>query len=303
MNRYTASLLCALTLAACTDGSGGGGGSLGDNDSIESIPEGLRKNISAVSYNAASERLLLRMNGVDGGPQDLVYVRTPTLDVNGYQAYTFQDDPLDRHFTALVAESRDGSVVAGAVADGGQFNRYFGGGFYQRSGTFDAPSTNRGQVSYAGSYAGVTNLDAAGDQLLPVPAGTDPAILPAQSARVEGEIYLNVNFGDNIVNGSVHNRRMVEDSSLALPDIVLISTGIDAEEGTFLGNVEFRGGSPAIGNYGGIFGGTDAAAVGGTLVLNDIDKGLHGWSGEEEIGVFVLTQCGRSGDDPLCDNL
>lgn len=304
MNRYTALLLCALSLAACTDGSSGGGGSLGDNDSVEGIPEELRKNVTAVSYNAATERLMLRMNGVDGGPQDLVYVRTPALDVDGYQAYTYQDDPLDRHFTALVAESHDGSVVAGAVADGGQFNRYFGGGFYQRSGNFDAPNTDSGQVSYAGSYAGVTNQDGPGNVLLPAPAGTDPAILPAQSARVEGDIYINVNFGDNVVNGGVYNRRFSDDTSITLPDIVLVSTGIDSEEGTFLGNVEFRGTvGAAVGSYGGIFGGTDAASVGGTLALDDVDNNIYGWTGDEEVGVFVLTQCGRSGDDPLCDNL
>lgn len=302
MHRSAAFLLCMLALAACTDGSGSGG-SIGNGGTLDDIPDDLKKNVSAVSYNPDTERLVLRLNGLDGGPEDLVYSRNAALDVGGYQAYTYQDDPLDRHFTAMVAESNDGSVIAGAVADGGQFNRYYGGGFYQRSGNFDAPNASSGQVSYAGTYAGVTNVDSAGGDLLPVPAGTDTAILPAQSAVVEGEIFLNVNFGDNAVNGGVFNRRFVEDTSVTLPDIVLISTDI-SEDGIFHGEVEFGTSvSSGIGTYGGIFGGNNATSVGGVIALSDVDNNIYSWTGDEEIGVFVLTQCGQPGDDALCDAL
>lgn len=300
MKRITASLLCVAALAACTDGSGSG--SIGSTGELDNVPDDLKRNVQAVSYNPNNETLTLRLNGLDGGPQDLVYTRNASLDVDGYEAYTYQDDPLDRHFTALMAESNDGSVIAGAVADGGQFNRYFSGGFYQRSGRYDPPTGTSGLVSYAGSYAGVTNLDAAGDDLLPVPDGTDPAILPAQSARVEGDIFLNVSFNDNAVNGAVYNRRFVDDQRITLPDVVLINTTID-EEGVFYGEAEFDGTINGIGNYGGIFGGTDAAAVGGTVVLEDIDNNIYGWTGDEEIGVFVLTQCGQTGDADQCDDV
>ncbi|MBA85356.1 thymidylate synthase [Thalassobius sp. S69A] len=300
MKRITASLLCMAALTACTDGSGSG--SIGSGGELENVPDDLKGNVEAVSYNANNETLTLRLNGLDGGPQDLVYTRNAALDVDGYEAYTYQDDPLDRHFTALVAQSNDGSVIAGAVADGGQFNRYFGGGFYQRSGRYDPPTGASGQVSYAGTYAGVTNLDAPGDDLLPTPAGTDPAILPAQSARVEGDIFLNVSFNDNAVNGGVYNRRFIDDQTITLPDVVLVNTTID-EEGVFYGEVEFDGTINGVGNYGGIFGGTDAAAVGGTVVLEDIDNNIYGWTGDEEIGVFVLTQCGQAGDADQCDDV
>lgn len=300
MHRYTAVMLCALALAACTDGSGSGAISAGGN--VDDVPDALKKNISAASYNPDTGRLVLRLEGLDGGPQDLVYTRTPALDVDGYQAFTHQDDPLDRHFTALVAQSSDGSVTAGAVADGGQFNRYFGGGFYQRSGNFDAPRESGGQVSYAGSYAGVTNLDSPGDQLLPLPAGVDPALVPDQSARTQGSIFLDVSFEDNAVNGAVYDRTLV-DYGIDLPSLVLVR-GTISDEGTFLGNVEFDGSvGNGIGTYGGIFGGRDAHSVGGTLVLTDVDNTIHSWTGDEEIGVFVLTQCGQAGDDPLCDTL
>lgn len=300
MKRTTASLLGLLAFAACSDGSGGG--SIGNGDTLDDVPDELKINVEAVSYNANTETLTLRLNGLDGGPADLRYTRNAALDVRGYQAYTHQDDPLDRHFTALVAQSNDGSVVAGAVADGGQFNRYFGGGFYQRSGTFDPPTGSSGQVSYAGSYAGVTNIDAPGDDLLTPPGDADPAILPAQSARVEGDIFLNVSFNDNSVNGAVTNRNLV-DYGVDLPDIILIRSDID-ENGAFNGDVEFDvPDASGIGRYGGIFGGTDASSVAGTLFLEDIDNTIYGWSGENEIGVFVLTQCGQPGDAELCDDV
>lgn len=300
MKRTTASLLGMLAFAACTDGSGSG--SIGSSGTLDDVPDDLKINVEAVSYNPDSETLTLRLNGMDGGPADLRYTRNAALDVQGYQAYTYQDDPLDRHFTALVAESNDGSVIAGAVADGGQFNRYFGGGFYQRSGSFDAPTGTSGQVSYAGSYAGVTNLDAPGDDLLDPPGDADPTILPAQSARVQGDIFLNVSFNDNSVNGAVTNRSLV-DYSIDLPDIVLVRSDID-ENGVFHGDVEFDVASTTgIGTYGGIFGGRDAASVGGTLFLEDIDNNIYNWTGDNEIGVFVLTQCGLPGDAELCDDV
>lgn len=301
MFRTTASLLCILAFAGCTDGTGGG--SIGSGGNLDHIPDALKMNVEGVSYNANSDTLVLRLNGVDGGPQDLTYRRNAALDVAHYHAFTYQDDPLDRHFTALVAQSTDGSVMAGAVADGGQFNRYYGGGFFQRSGGFDAPPTASGQVSYAGDYAGVTNIAGAGGNLLPVPAGTDPAIVPGQSARVEGDIFINVNFGDNVVNGSVYNRRMVETPTVTLPDVVLVPSTISTD-GIFTGTVEFDGTvGNSVGSYGGIFGGTNAHSVAGTLTLNDVDNNIYNWTGDEEIGVFVLTQCGQAGDDPICDTL
>jgi hypothetical protein len=304
MFRVAAPALFLALLAACTDGTNSG--NIGSGQELSDIPDTLTKNVSAVSYDAGRETITLRLAGLDGGAIDLNYTRRTALDIGHYQAYTYQDDALDRHFTVLAAESNDGRISAGVTADGGQFNRYFGGGFYQRTGTFDAPPAASGQVEYAGDYAGITNLDtdssAPGYDLLPVPAGTDPAIMPAQGARVSGRILIDVNFNEGLMNGAIFDRVFVDDTSVALPDLALLSTGI-AEDGSFFGNIEFRGSlNNDIGDYGGMFAGANSSSVGGILFLSDVDNNVYGWTGDEEVGVFVLTQCGQTGEDAtLCD--
>jgi hypothetical protein len=258
-----------------------------------------------VNYDAAGESITLRLAGIDGDAVDLTYVRKPALDVGHYQAYTVQEDALDRHYTTLAAESNDGRIRAGVTLDGGQFNRFFGGGFYERDGNFDQPPAANGQVAYAGDYAGITNMDAqpndAGYDLLPTPAGTDPAILPAQAARTRGRIFLDVNFNEGLMNGAVFDRALADNAAITLPDIVLLSTTID-DEGGFFGDIELDGVLDTdIGDYGGMFAGTNAASVGGLLTLIDVDNNIYGWTGDQEFGVFVLTQCGQTGEDAtLC---
>ena len=310
--RVWMSVALLAALAACGDGNPfdtpAGGGAPGEipDGSTNGIPEALAGNLQSASYNPAAGTLQLELTSLDAGPRVASYVRTPGLDIGNYQAFTFQDDPLDRHFTALVAESTDptNSVQAGAVSDGGQFNRFFSGAFYQRTGAYDPPggvANPSGLVSYAGNYAGVTNLDApGGPNLLPPPGGASASVLPAQSARTAGQIFLNVDFADDSVNGNVSGRTLV-DTATALPTIVLVEGNI-AADGTFLGNVEYDGDpTRSIGSFGGVFGGTDAAAVGGVISLDQFfdDAGIAN-NAERERGVFVLIQCGQPGDDPAC---
>ncbi|WP_420568135.1 thymidylate synthase [Thalassovita sp.] len=303
MYRVAVPALCLSFLAACTDGTGGG---IGPGGSLTHVPTNLSSALSAVSYNADSETITLRLSGIDGGPQDLNYRRRAALDVGPYQAYTYQDDPLDRHFTVLAAESHDGSVQAGVTADGGLGNEYFRGGFYVREGNFDAPPAASGQVEYGGSYAGITNLNTnpsdPGYDLLPVPAGTDPAIQPGQGARVAGRILINANFTEGLTSGIVFDRAFVDNPSITLPDLALLTTGVE-NDGSFFGDIEFDGTvGTDIGDYGGMFAGVDASSVGGVLFLIDVDNTIYGWEGDQEVGVFVLTQCGQPGEDvALCD--
>jgi hypothetical protein len=283
-----------MALAACDspnplNGGGGGGGGTTPND----VPADLAGNLAAIGYDADDQEVTIEISGLDADQRVATYTREPTLDIAGYQAYVTQDDPLDRFFTALVAESFDGGVQAGVVADGGQFNRFFGGGYYTRNGGFSKPDS--GLVSYAGDYAGVTNVDSPGDNLLPLPPGTDPSTIPAQSARVDGKIFLDVDFAKNKINGSVYDRRLT-DYDAPLDTIVLIATDITSE-GTFNGTVEFEDQSP-IGTYGGIFGGRRATAVGGVVHLTEFDEDLDN---EQEYGVFVLTRCGLAGDAAECN--
>jgi hypothetical protein len=305
--RVWISIALFAALAACGDGNPFTDADESTPDgTTNGIPESLSSNLQSASYNPSAGTLQLRLTSLDAAPIVATYARTPVLDVDNYQAFTVQDDPLDRHFTALVAQSGDAdrSVKAGVVGDGGQFNRFYSGGFYERSGVYDPPgsaSAPVGLVSYAGSYAGVTNLNApGGPQLLPVPGGTDPSVRPAQAERIDGDIFLNVDFGDGAVNGSVSNRRLIG-SGTALPTIVLVEGDI-ASDGTFLGTVEYDNDADrVIGDFGGIFGGTDASAVGGIISMNEFfdDAGIAS-NAERERGVFVLIKCGLPGDDAAC---
>lgn len=294
--------VCLFSLTACGSGSdpSGGTGTTGGATGGIVIPDALKESLTSATYNpAGAGTLVLNMAALDTTHNPAGYVRNAALDIGPYRAFTQQDDPLDRHFTALVAQV--GSVRAGVVADGGQFNRYYRGGFYERDGAFTPPTVS-GLVSYAGTYAGVTNVGAPGADLLPIPIPVDSSREPRQSARIQGDIFLNVDFSDNVVNGNIINRTMV-DYATALPNVVLIAAPID-ENGTFVGTTEYAD-QTINGDYGGIFGGADAAAVGGVVALNSFDGpgDTLGFTEEEEHGTFVLIQCGMPGDAAICPNV
>lgn len=315
MSRFWVPLLAAVALAACstdetTDGggtgtgtgTGTGGGTAGSVLDASLVPANLRVNVNAIALDYVNGILQVDISSLDTTPQLATYLRDPGLDVKGYQAYRIQEDELDRLFIALAGESADNAVRAVTVADGGQFNIYFGGGVYERTGTFDRPvigtGPGAGQVSYAGGYSAVTNMGitGAGTALLPVTAGTDPSLIPRQPARISGDIFLNVNFADDAVNGAIYNR-MVVDTSAALATVILVSSDI-AANGTFAGKVEYN--DPArtvVGDYGGIFGGVGANSVAGLVHLTEFDPGINF---EQEHGVFVLTQCGPNNTLPIC---
>lgn len=288
--------MCLFTLAACGSGvdqSGGGGGGLQDNP----IPGSLAKNLHKISYNPDAGTLTVEMSTLDAPNTIASYTRDPALDVAGYTAYSAQDDPLDRMFIALVAASDRRTVQAGAVSDGGQFNRFFNGGYYERTGPHSIPTTT-GLVSYAGRYAGITNLnEPGGANLLPTPPGTPPEAIPGQARRTQGDIFLNVSFSDDTINGAIYNRQFV--GGPALESITLTSGPIDAN-GEFLGEVEFSGDPEygSIGTYGGIFGGTDASDVAGVIYLDDL---IRDQDFDNEVGIFVLPRCGTVGASAICD--
>ena len=210
-------------------------------------------------------------------------------------------------FVAIVAQSNDGSVVGAVVMDGGQFTKFFSGGFYATDGNYTPgkPTNDTGLVSYAGVYAGLSNLNADGVGLLPVPDDTNDAILPDQPAQIVGNIFINADFQDNTVNGAIYNRAFVNlnpalEAFLGGPeleDVFLIPTAITTE-GTFFGTVE-NPEQEGIGNYGGTFGGTEASGVAGTTHLDGDWVELV--DNEVEFGIFLLTQCGQDGEDALCD--
>ncbi|MBY5989338.1 thymidylate synthase [Roseovarius atlanticus] len=317
MNRFVASLVLPAFLLACGGGTNPftpdpaapdpGTGGDDDNPTTDAgIPTALAGDLTRLNYNAATETLTVEGLTLDGGDDPLVYRRRPGMDRNGYQAYTFQDDGRDRHYTIYVAEANNNSGVrAGAGISGGPRNRVFGGGYYERDGDF-SPAT--GQVSYAGNYVGVTNLNGSGEDLTPPPAGLDPDLVPTQAAEVTGRVELQANFGDDAtVEGNIIERTLV-DSGTALPSIVLVNTPISSD-GTFVGQAEYEQGDfpgenvigQKIGDYGGIFGGTNASGVAGVIHLEEFDGPNNplGFETEEEYGVFVLDQCGQPVEDAV----
>lgn len=296
-------------LAACSgsnpfeDGDGPGPDPVDpDNTALAAV----RGDVDSISFNPTTQTLIVSGVSLDNTDYSATYTRDPSRDVTTgagvfYQAYTTQSDPLDR---PAIAFARETAGTRGSVAvTGGQFNRYFGGTYFERTGAFDPPPVNdqnQGLVSYAGRYVGLTNLQT-NDPLLPPAVGTDPALIPGAPVIVDGEIFLNVDFADNQVNGAIYNRDFRSNPGVfTLPDIVLIATGIDAN-GRFNGErIEYDGVlTTDIGDYAGIFGGPDAAGVAGGVRLTEFD-GVGDPSGiedEEEYGIFVLDKCGTAAAD------
>jgi hypothetical protein len=301
MTRFALVLAAALALAGCS-GSGTNPITGSDEDDTpevppteNTIPDDLAGNVVSLGFDAAGDKLTIEIKGLDADPLVANFDRQPGLDVIGndgkvaYRAFTSQDDPLDRFYTALVAQSFDGSVTAGVEADGGQFTRYFPGGSYAQNGTYSPPTTT-GLTSYAGTYAAVVNVDGDGTFNQPVPPGTDPALIPGNAERIKGQIFLNVHFGENQLNGTIYKRHYV-DAGTELDDVFLIPADI-ATDGSFTGTVELPD-QTEIGSYGGVFGGNEATSVGGVVHTAGYDRNPK----HEETGVFVLTRCGLAGAD------
>lgn len=293
MERFWISCAALAALAACSSSNPFTGT---ETDAEESgIPEIIASDLDGIVYDAANQTLTVRGVTLDGSVLDSSYTRNAALDRGGYEAYTFQESSLDRHSTAYVKEIN--GTRAAIVVTGGQFETYFGGGIYGRTGAFDPPevSVNNGLVNYAGSYVGLTNITGDGGDLLPVAPGTDDSVRPVQAAEVTGDVLINADFVDNSVNGIIYNRVIQDASSLVMLDLAM-QPGTIAEDGTFTGDLTIN--NQNRGTYAGIFGGEDASAVAGAIFAEDHIDGIDN---EEEYGAFVLQACGTPGEDPLCN--
>ncbi|AUJ63727.1 hypothetical protein B9057_05115 [Aestuarium zhoushanense] len=272
----------------------------------------LTDDMRGVVFDPDAGTLSVDLTGLDqtNGQYPLAaYNRTPQLDVEGYLAFTYQDDPLDRHYTAFVAQDFARTVQGAVASDGGQFNIYMSGSTFIALEAFVNPTpsltgSDNGLVSYAGHYAGVTNMGAVNELLLEPTIEVYDGIPPRQTLTVQGQIFLNVDFGDNLINGIIYHREWgntplphytpTYDDEGYLPDIVLTVTSIN-DVGEFYGEAQNTA-QKVIGNYGGVFGGANAEGVAGGIFVED-----HvGVENADEYGVFVLTQCGLTGDDPIC---
>lgn len=301
-----------------TDTGGGGGTTTGGGGSINTdttvtVPTAIAGNVSSVTFDATAGTLVVEGVNLDNVPVSTTYNRAPALDSNGFLAFTVQDDPIDRHFTAYAGES--GNVRAGVVSSPGPRNRSFLGADFERTGRFDPPevSTTSGQVTYAGTYVGLTNVgDTNGSDLLSTSV-TPTELQPSQALIINGEALLNADFADNSVEGNILNRQLLDtdlNTLNDLPSLVLVVTSIDSN-GTFAGSVEYDNRDPlsntdnntGVGTYAGVFAGTDSTEVAGAIQLEEFD-GVGdplGFDAELESGVFILDQCGVTATSTLCN--
>lgn len=323
-----ASLLAlAVALAGCTGSSPNpvNGGDPGDGDNggedpgippIEEdvgIPADIAGDLENVAWDAGDpddptdDRLIVTGLTLDDAPVDGTYQRAPSEDLPGYMAFSKQDDRLDRIFVALAREAPDGSVRGVAASDGGQFDTFFGGVFFERTGELTRPDVTdeNGLVSYGGAYAAVLNSGDAEQNLAePVRPG-DPPDAPRQPRTVEGKVFMNVDFSDNSVNGEVYDRRY-GDTGEVVDDGLILIPGALAEDGTFEGEVRQR--LPAepprgVGAYAGTLGGENASGMAGGLVASGHLPPDDPDNRSREFGTWVIPRCGAEGAPAFCEDL
>lgn len=295
------------------DGPGGTGNTT--VDTTVNVPAAIAGNVTSVAFNATSGTLTVTGVNLDNVPVSTTYARTPSLDQDGFLAYTSQDDPLDRHFTALVASGTN--VRAAAVSSPSPRNRTFKGAFFERDGAYDPPvvTEDSGLVTYAGTYVGLTNISDPSPQNLLSTTVTPEELQPGQALLTDGDVVLNADFADNQVEGNIINRRLLGSDGtqyFELPSLVLIVAPIDAN-GTFGGNIEYDVGDPRsattgfvqVGTYAGLFAGIDSPEVAGAVELSQFDGSGNplGLENELESGAFILQACTAASADPICSQI
>lgn len=270
--------------------------------------EGVTWDPGANLADDSDDTLTITGLALDTSPVAGVYERAPSEDVPGFLAYSKQDDRLDRIFVALAREASDGSVRGVAAADGGQFDTYFGGVFYERTTPLTRPTVtdSNGLVSYAGEYAAVTNF---GDAQQNLAAGLQPGdpveATPRQPRTIQGRVFMNVDFADNTVNGVVTDRIYTDDGSAVDNGLILIPGDL-TEEGSFSGEV--RQSRPAsvpvaVGDYAGILGGENASGMAGGLIAEQHLPSAAPDARAAEHGVWVIPRCGVAGAPAVCSGL
>ncbi len=294
--------LSALTLVAALAACGGnplttGAGPTDPTDPTDPnnpdslVPATVSQDVKGAeigTWTSGAPKLHIKMDSIilPGGEGDLT--QDPTLNVAGYEAYSYQSTTSNRKVVALVKKS--GGIGGMIAVDAGQFSTYRGGGYLWRADTFTKPVDSRtdgvgAKFDYSGSYVGMLNSGPA------TPGGPGGTLNPSEAYKTAGRVLITADFSLMKIEGGVDNRTNV-DTGTALPDIALVETDITAD-GTFAGTVERLDPTwTTAGNYGGAFSnlGTDVGVV---MVFNptsDPDLVEH--------GLIVLPGCLAGG--PAC---
>lgn len=183
---------------------------------------------------------------------------------NGYVRFVQQASPLNRAFSAVAGESsQNREIVAVVTMDGGQFNRFLGGGNLAQ-GAFSAP--DGGFSYYSGNYEGLVNV---GPSLSVVPGAPD-AVRPGVASIVTGKVYLFADFVDGKVEGTLYDREVTFDELRAiLPEELVLTQADITSAGRFEAAVELDSSLTQVGSYSGAFGGPGASYAGGLVALRN----------------------------------
>lgn len=284
-------------LAACggnpigEDDDGGGGG--GGGGSTPLLSEEVSMAVEEADLNRwqpGDATFEVRMTAQDAADLTGTYQRNAALDVDAYQAYTYQETTSNRFIVALVR--KEGEMAGMIAVDAGQFSVYNGGGQVWRADAFTAPSGGLGgPFNYSGTYVGLLNVGPN------APGGPGGGLGAERAMRVNGRALITADFTEMSVSGGVDQRVVVDPEGAALNpmlNVALVTTEITAT-GTFEGTVrrlESQGWTDA-GKYGGAFSdlGAEVATV---LVFNPTnDTALF------EHGLIVLQNCTAAGG-PAC---
>ena len=260
-------LVAALMLAGCGSSNpfgGGGGGVTPDPDPGDKLAAQLAGSLGSAQFVGGNLEITL----VPFDTPAVTYVRTPSLDISGYQAYVpVANDTINRNFIAYVA--RINGAVAIAVGDGGRNVDAFGGVGTNRTGIFNAPAT--GLATYRGGYAGLRVIG-------------DGSVAAQTPDRVTGNVEVSADFTDDSVEGSISNRVNIDDPTEILTDRFLKVTEIK-ETGNFSGVIA-TGSDLPNGSYSGVFS-NGGRSVAGVVAIDVGDK--EGFQDDvTEYGVFAI---------------
>ncbi len=188
MYRQTATLLAALSLAACLDGLNPLVNTGGDNDL--DLPPGTEDTswrtpikryeaedgsgngyARSITYNPVSDTFTVDNLAFDGAN---TYARAHDsfgndLTLNGFRVYendgTYPDDvtglPIDQFMhRAIIAEGASGGTRVAIVRTGAYVGYGFGGFMYSRDGSVTLPDS--GQARFTGDYTGIRDFEGKG---------------------------------------------------------------------------------------------------------------------------------------------
>ena len=249
-------------------------------DPVEDTTDALSAgDLQSATYEPGSLTIQITM---DGQNVDQDY-GTPVA-LGDFELFTLTEGTTGRAFTAVAGEV-PGEVNAVIVSDGGQFNRYFGGGQIVQF-TYTAP--DGGITDYMGQYVGLLNFGPLVNDPIPTGVGDESYA----SLLVEGSTFLKVDFNDGYLNGSIYDRTIDGggDPDILLPDVIL-TDGILAADGTFTGTAEDAE-QNGVGSFSGAIGGEGTSIAGLVELTPPFLEGVTEFTdlngNEAEIGMFIL---------------